>query len=426
MAVVQALQAGSSALRRNPSIIGIMVIISLLQVPTQFAPLTGPLASAVLGLGVSLLSLLLIPFIFAGMLGMADEALDGKTSVDTFVETGKQYYTSMLGAYLLVLGGSLVLGIVAAIAFAVFGIAVFSVVGGVPGVGVSRVILGGIVIVVVGMFLFFPLFFIQFYGQAIVLNGQGAIRSFKRSVSLVRRTLWSVFGYSVFMFGIGLVFGLGSGVPSTLLSVQTAQPSAVPGFPDIPLSILAGLIIVGAVVMGLIGGLFLTFSAAFYRSLDSTATDAELSTIQGASNCILHREEGDMPDKTEQDVVIVGCGPGGILRRIRCKARKEGVIPEAVAECTWGGTSDKYTVRARVDGNGWIERSLTTFASSANPDVRCAIAEARHRDSHLQRILDAGYDRATTKRVHLRPKSSNLVSQLGSSEFSTLSNSTDD
>lgn len=283
--VVQALQAGSSALRRNPSIIGVMVVVSLLQVPTQFAQLAGPLVSAVLSLGVSLLSILLVPFIFAGLLGMADEALDGKTNFSTLIEAGKQYYTSMLGAYLLVLGGSIALGIVAFIGFAVFGIAVFAAVGGASSAGVSGVALGGIALaVIVGLFLFFiPLFFVQFYGQAIVLDGQGAIGGFKRSASLVRRNLRSVFGYSVLVFGVGIVFGLFSSIPSALLSVQTAQPSPAPGFPEIPLSILAGLIIVGTVLMGLVGSLFLTFSVAFYRSLDSTPTDDDFSAKRSVS-----------------------------------------------------------------------------------------------------------------------------------------------
>lgn len=285
MAVVHALQAGSSALRRNPSIVGIVLVISLLQVPTQFAQLAGPLASAVLGLGVSLLSILVVPFVFAGLIGMADEALDGKTSFGTFVEMGKQYYTSMLGAYLLVLGGSIVLGIMAFIGFAVFGIAVFSVIGGAPGGGVSGVALGGIALAVVGgtFLLFIPLFFVQFYGQAIVLDEQSAIGGFKRSVSLVRRNLLSVLGYSVLVFGVGIIFGLFSSIPSTILSVQTAQPSPTPGFPDVPLSIIAGLIIVGTVVMGLVGSLFLTFSVAFYRSLDSPPTDDDFSANQSVN-----------------------------------------------------------------------------------------------------------------------------------------------
>ena len=286
MAVVQALQAGSSALRRNPSIVGVVLVISLLQLPTQFVQLAGPLASAVLGIGVSLLSILLGPFVLAGLLGMADEALNGETNVGTFVETGKRYYTSMLGAYLLVLGGSVVLGVVAFVALSVFGIVVFAALGGASGVGSAGPLLVGIALTVVaGIFLtFVPLFFVQFYGQAIVLDGRGAIGGLKRSVGLVRRNLRSVFGYSVLVFGVGIVFGLFSGIPSMLLSVQTAQPSLPPGAPEIPLSILAGIIVVGTVLMGLVGSLFLTVSVAFYRTLGSTVESDDGSTPWDASN----------------------------------------------------------------------------------------------------------------------------------------------
>lgn len=276
MALLRALQSGSDALRRNPSIVGIMLVVALVQLPTQFAQLAGPLASAVFGVGVSLLSVLLVPFVFAGLLGMADEALDGRTSLDTFVAAGRRYYVSMLGAYLLVLGGSVVLGVAAVVALAALGVAAFAAVGGAPGAGVSGAALAGIALVVVAWLfvLFVPLFFVQFYGQAIVLDGASAVGGFRRSARLVRRNLRAAFGYSVVVFGVGLVFGLLASVPSTLLSVQMAGPSVPSALPEVSFPVVAAAIVAGTLLMGLVGSLFLTFSVAFYRSLDP-GVDAE-------------------------------------------------------------------------------------------------------------------------------------------------------
>ena len=281
MAVSKALQTGAGALRRNPTIAGIMLVFTLLQLPTQFAQLAGPLVSAVVGAGVSLLSILLVPFVFAGLVGMADEALDGRTSFGTFVEAGKRYYTSMLGAYLLVLGASVVIGVVGFIALSVLGVAVFAAVGGGAGAGVSTAVVVGIVLLVAvgGFLLFVPLFFVQFYGQAIVLDDAGAVGGFKRSASLVRRNLRSVFGYSVIVFGVGIVFGVFASVPSTYLSMRAAQPTPSLGLPELSLAVVAALIVVGTLLMALVGSLFLTFSVAFYRTLDATPdADAAAST----------------------------------------------------------------------------------------------------------------------------------------------------
>lgn len=77
----------------------------------------------------------------------------------------------------------------------------------------------------------------------------------------------------------------------------------------------------------------------------------------------------------------------------KVQARTENTIHGAVAECTWGNTPGRYTVRARVDENKWKERSLTKFASAANSEVDCVIVEARYRGDQLQLILEAGCDR---------------------------------
>lgn len=208
---------------------------------------------------------------------MANEALDGTTSFQTFVEAGKRYYLSMLAAYLLMLGGMIVVGIAASL-ISFVAVLIIGVLSGGP-FGASDPLFIGMFLIGTSVFLlvlFVPLFFVQFYGQAIVVDDQSAVDGLKRSVGLVRQNLVSVFGYSVLVFGAGLIFGAVASIPSMLLSMQmqmTEVPAMLP-LPDVSLPVVAALTVVGHILLGLLGSLFLVFSVAFYRTLDSgDATD---------------------------------------------------------------------------------------------------------------------------------------------------------
>jgi hypothetical protein len=283
MAVAQALQATSTALRRNPVVVGTVLVLSLLQLPVQFASLAGPTAATAVGAAFSLVALVTLPFVFGGLLGMAAEALDGTTDLGTFVAAGKRHYTSMLGAYLLLIGVVIVLWFLTSLASiaAVAGIGILS--GGLSGsAGLLpiAILLVGVIVSVLGMLV--PLLFVQFYGQAIVLDGASAVGGFRRSIGLVRTNLVSVLGYSLLVFGASLLFGLLGSVPSALLSARVSGALISLPLPDLALPAAMGLTVVANVVFGLLGGLFLVFSVAFYRTLDSTGSSEAPSSTQGA------------------------------------------------------------------------------------------------------------------------------------------------
>ena len=283
MAVIQALRTASTALGRNPIIVGIVLALSLLQLPAQFARLARPSVAAAVGAAFSVAILVAAPFLFGGLLGMAAEALDGTTGFGTFVETGKQHYLSMLGAYLLLIGAMIPLGFAASLASlgVVSGLGIVS--GGLSGTAtpmfVAMFLVGTVVFVVV---LVVPLFFVQFYGQAIVLDGTSAVGGFKHSIGLVRRNTVSVFGYSALVFAGGLCFGVLGSIPSMLLSVgMTRFPLSMP-LSDLALPVVATLTVVANIVFGLLAGLFLVFSVAFYRTLDTTGGADNPSGTPGA------------------------------------------------------------------------------------------------------------------------------------------------
>ncbi|MDS0295953.1 hypothetical protein [Halogeometricum luteum] len=266
MSVLQSLRSAGGALRRNPILAGVMLLVLLVQLPTQFAQLMAPTGAIVVSLGSILVTVFVTPFVFAGLVGMAEEALDGDTGFGTLVEAGKKHYASMLGAYLLVFVGVVALAFVGVAVVGGLGVAVSPAAAGAGPLANAGVLVAATLAFL--LVLFVPLFFVQFYGQAIVLDDEGFLGGFERSVSLVRRNLASVFGYTVLTFGVGLVFGVVASVPSTLLSVQVAQPT--PLFPDLPLSLVVGFVVVADVLMALFGAFFLLFSVAFYRTLDGT------------------------------------------------------------------------------------------------------------------------------------------------------------
>lgn len=62
----------------------------------------------------------------------------------------------------------------------------------------------------------------------------------------------------------------------------------------------------------------------------------------------------------------------------------------AVAKCTWGDVADDYTIRARVDGNDWLAKSIQDVDTTGHPNTDCVAAQARYRDNALKIVLQPG------------------------------------
>jgi hypothetical protein len=271
VAVLQALQTALGAARRNPVVFLAAAVFGLLQLPSIVAQALDPLVGSIVSLGVSGLTLLVAPFFFGGIVGMANEAIDGRTSLGTFVREGVDHYLSILVVYLCLFVVNFVLGIVVLFAVVFGGIFVFGQVGQVGLVPLAIVALvGGVAL------LAYPLvvFAIQFFGHAIVVDDLGAVDGVKRSLWYVRNHLVSVLGYSVVAMLGGGAFGLLAGLVSLLTSAQfsrgAAGPAANPLPAEVPAVGLVGVVVLAAllvVVTVLFTGLFATFSTAFYRTV---------------------------------------------------------------------------------------------------------------------------------------------------------------
>jgi hypothetical protein len=249
--------------------------------------LAGVVASA-----LSALTFFVTPLIVAGTLGMAREALDeGRTSLATFTGVARDRYVSLLLAFLLQVGLSIVLGIVAAILLFVGVVVLIFVVGlgaaagtgagAGPGalldaVGPGALVVGALVLLVAALVFYVPLFFVQFFHVSVVTERAGAVEGYKRSFRAVRRNLLSSLGFTVLQFLAGVLptvplFGV-----AALRLWQRLQSSGFSPTGDFTLLsttevvALTGVVLVAQVV---VVPLQYTYATAFYGSVSEAPPD---------------------------------------------------------------------------------------------------------------------------------------------------------
>jgi hypothetical protein len=279
MGAVSALRTTGGALARNPVVfVGTFLVAiaqTLAQAP-QFAAqtLANPGISVLVGLLAPIVVFFLTPFLLAGVLGMASEAVGGGTSLGTFVGVGKSRYVALLLATLLYTVLSVVIAvalvIVVVIVVLVFG-ATTGGGGGDPNLAIAAVIALVVLTLVVGFLLF--VFFLQFYAVAVVVDEAGVTESFTRSYRLVRRNILSTLGYNVLSTLVSVLVTLpflavAAGAVVLTGSVPSAPPAMTPGasmgFDLSPPVIATGA--VGLVLVQLLtSAITRTYSVAFYR-----------------------------------------------------------------------------------------------------------------------------------------------------------------
>ena len=246
-------------LRRNPVLFVPVLAWTCIQVPGAVLRAVNPFLASAFSPWRSLVLIAVTPFVHAGLIGMADEALAGSTSLRTFVRTGRAHYASVLPAYLVVVAVNAVLGLGVLV-----GVALLLVLGtGSP--GPITLVVGGVVALVLVASLM-VLAFVQFYGHAIVIDGVGFVEGLKRSASLVRGHLFRTLGYSVLGSVAGIVFAVGIVASSLWLSSWNPTTFGLPLPESSPPEIAGGTALI-LVVQTLVGGTFATYSVAFYHAI---------------------------------------------------------------------------------------------------------------------------------------------------------------
>lgn len=266
MGAVSALGTAAGTLRRNPVIFAGVFVLSVVGSLTTIGQIWGGLAA--LGLGFA--TLLLSPFLTGGVLGMAEEATAGRTSLSTLLSQGAANYVTLLLATLIQVVLFVLFGVLWAIVMVALvlggGFALGSVGSGPGGVFGIGLIVGGLLSFLVFLI---PIYFLQFYDVAIVVSDTGAWAAFKRSFGFVRSHLLSVLGYTIIFQTINLLvlfptFWLLYGAPLSLAEVQTAaQQLAGASTLEGLLPLAAFSIIAGTIVSSLL----VTYRVAYYTDL---------------------------------------------------------------------------------------------------------------------------------------------------------------
>ncbi|MFA1611798.1 DUF7847 domain-containing protein [Halobellus rubicundus] len=258
MVLVSAFKDGYTALRSNP----ILLVAGLLVgVGSQLQYVEHLTDSPVVSAGASLAWLVVFPFVLGGFLGTARAAVEGTdASVSQFVTAGRTHYlTLLLGTVAFVL---LVLGTVFGLGFAGLVLGIGSIALGAIhemaafAAGVVSLLLWLVAVLAVIMF-------VQFYDAAIVIEDQGVVDSFRRSVGLVRSNLKSVAGFSL----AWLVLMNGFLVPEYVLQLLLTDAGVTAVLPigrGIPTVVLLPI----GVVLSAVGfAYFYTVYTAYYLRL---------------------------------------------------------------------------------------------------------------------------------------------------------------
>ncbi|WP_416838845.1 hypothetical protein [Haloferax sp. DFSO52] len=278
MGALQAFGTASKTLRRNPILFVVTAAISLFQLPGLVAQSIDPLLGSLISLVFSGLLLFVMPFFIGGVIGMANEATSGRTTVETFVSEGKAHYVSILAVYFGLLILYFVLGFIGFFALGVGGALLFAS-GSQPGLALLAVLA---VISLATLFVYFAVLFVsQFFGHAIVIDNLGAIDGLKRSLWCVRHNIVSVLGYTIIVTVGGAVLGVFGALYSLLtrpsfsaprpgMTEVGTSPAVTPQLLDVPsvgIAGMVGLVVVLLLVSSLFGGFFAAYSTAFYRSI---------------------------------------------------------------------------------------------------------------------------------------------------------------
>ena len=300
MAALQSLRPAVGGIVRNPILVVVAAVFAVAQLPNLLVPPSMPVLSLAVSIGLFGVFVLGLPFAQGGFLGMADEAVAGRTRLETFLSVGKEHYVSLLLGYLVLLALNFAFGFLAFFgAMAVVLGGAYTAAGsagagnamatgtsagaggaatGAGGLGADPTILAAAALVGLGLLLvyFLVTFFIQFYAHAVVLDETDLVAGFRRSAGLVRRNLLSVFGYTVILFVGGTVFGgvaaLSSAVAAVALGGGMADGSpAAELLPALSPAVAVVGLVVYLVVVGIVGAFYGTYSVAFYRSISGSA-----------------------------------------------------------------------------------------------------------------------------------------------------------
>jgi len=299
MGAISTLSRGVRIPVNNPTIVAVLFGFSAVTGTLGFVQNVAPeIFGILIGLVSLAISLLVNPFVWGGVVGMADDARKGSVGIDEFLRHGKDNYVELL----VLMIGFLLLGVVlGTIMLVVWFVAVFVLIGvgvGLAGSGAGSPdallgAMGGLTLVLLVVLVLasilvvaVPYFLLQFYVGAVVIEDKGIVDGFERGFSVLRNNLVSALGFDAVwitvsvassLVSFGILWLLGGGGIAAVASMDggTTATQAVG-------VVALGITQVVSIVLGTITSSFLySYYAAFYRDVAVDGTGASTGSTGG-------------------------------------------------------------------------------------------------------------------------------------------------
>ena len=224
MAAIAALRTAFGALRRNPVLFLGGLVYGIVVLPQSALSLAGiPIVPTLF----QVLTFFVTPFVLAGLIGMADEAIDADTSLGTLRAVGTDKYVPfLLGKFVeFAINAAFVIVLFAVVLALVFTVGVGSVAGG--SVSAGALAFAGVVILVVVLIAVVVRFLIQFFPVLIVVADADAIDAFTDSYRFVRENLAATLGYTLIQILVGVIVTAPLVGFTVYRTLQNFDPSSV-------------------------------------------------------------------------------------------------------------------------------------------------------------------------------------------------------
>lgn len=274
MGAISALSDTASALGRNPVLFASAAVLGVAGAAVQATGLAGgpvPYSGLWLLAGFAVVE----PLLAGGLLGMADEAVSGRTSPDAFWTHAVENYVDLLVARLVVATAVAAVAGVAVAAALALGVSLVPDPGGGqsmhdPLAGLVPLLTGTVVVVaVLGPPVVLAHVLGQFYPAGVVVADAGALGSFRYSARLVVEHPLAALGYTLVAFVAGVaLLGATQVVAGPLVAGAAVRPMVAPTAVGSPAAVVAFAVVVGGARAVRIG-LLRTYYVAFVRSVGS-------------------------------------------------------------------------------------------------------------------------------------------------------------
>jgi hypothetical protein len=252
MPLARALRRTATALRAAPVLFVPALALALLWAPGVVVRPVAPGWANLFALAAALVTLPVGPLALAGGVGLADAALDGGTpGPGTALDAGRRGYLSVLVV-------TAALGVLALAVLAVLAVlGLVAVLAAYPGGAGDTSSFSAVLVAAGGVVALVALAVaavLQFYPQAVVLDGHGALGSLTRSAGVMRANALPTLGHAAVVLAL-VAFLAATAVVAAAGSLPGPAPVGV---------VLAGAVLV--VLWTLCGGALVTLSTAYYRA----------------------------------------------------------------------------------------------------------------------------------------------------------------